>query len=169
MVFINTGPTQAFRNSHTIRPLTGCAMSCNRTCVCVTTPLPRLFIIGSQLIRQIEADGMVRIRDRQDRHFIDEQGRMFWMNGLETFCYLSAKRQWRSGLSFADVLEEWKQCAPSGLVSQRFGSIVEACEACDHNRVVWSQDLYLRRTGEQMALHRSVDDYRPTAMNLAEG
>ena len=61
--------------------------------VSVTTPLPRFFIIGSQLIRQIEADGMVRIRDRQDRHFIDEQGRMFWMNGLETFCYLSAKRQ----------------------------------------------------------------------------
>ena len=87
---------------------------------------------------------MVRIRDRQDRHFIDQQGRMFWMNGLETFCELSAKRQWRSGLSFADVLEEWKQYAPSGLVSQRFGSIVEACEAFEHNLVVWSQ---LRRMG----------------------
>ena len=61
--------------------------------VSVTTPLPRLFTIGSQLIRQIEADGMVRIRDRQDRHLIDQQERMFWMNGPETFCELSAKRQ----------------------------------------------------------------------------
>ncbi|WP_063402902.1 hypothetical protein [Prochlorococcus marinus] len=51
--------------------------------VSVTTPLPRLFTIGSQLIRQMEADGMVRIGDRQDRHFIDEQGRMFWKNGPE--------------------------------------------------------------------------------------
>ncbi|KGG27984.1 hypothetical protein EV13_1718 [Prochlorococcus sp. MIT 0702] len=113
--------------------------------------MPRFFILGAQLIRQIEADGMVRIRDRQDRHFIGEQGRMFWMNGLETFCYLSAKRQLRSGLSVADVLEEWKQCAPSGLVSQRIGSIVEACEAFDHSPVVWAQDLYLRGMGEQMA------------------
>jgi hypothetical protein len=44
----------------------------------------------------------------------------------------------------------------------------EACEASNHNRVDWSQDLYLRRMGEQMAQHCSVDDYRPTAMNLAE-
>ena len=92
--------------------------------VSVTTPLPRFFIIGSQLIRQIEADGMVRIRDRQDRHFIDQQERMFWINGPETFCELSAKRQKRSGLSFADVLE-WKQCVSSGFVSQRFGSILK--------------------------------------------
>ena len=69
------------------------------------------------------------------------------MNGPETFCYLFAKRQWHSGLSFMDVLE-LKQCAPFGLVRQRFVVIVEACEAFEHNRVVWSQDLYLRRMGE---------------------
>ena len=51
--------------------------------VSVTTPLPRLFTISSQLISQIEADGMVRITDRQGRHFIDQQERMFWMNGPE--------------------------------------------------------------------------------------
>ena len=45
---------------------------------------------------------------------------------------------------------------------------LEACEASNHNRVDWSQDLYLRRMGEQMAQHCSVDDCRPTAMNLAE-
>ena len=46
----------------------------------------------------------------------------------------------------------------------------EACEAFNHNRLDWSQDLYLylRRMGGQMAQHCSVDDYRPTAMNLAE-
>ena len=44
----------------------------------------------------------------------------------------------------------------------------EACEASNHNRVDWSQDLYLRRMGDQMAQHCSVDDCRPTAMNLAE-
>ena len=44
----------------------------------------------------------------------------------------------------------------------------EACEASNHNRVDWSQDLYLRRMGEQMAQHCYVVDYRPTAMNLDE-
>ena len=70
-------------------------------------------------------------------------------------------------LSFQDVLE-WKQCAPSGLVSQRFKSVQAACEAFEHNQVLWSQDLYLRRMGDQMALHRSASDYRPTAIKLAE-
>lgn len=110
---------------------------------------------------------MVRIRQRQGRHFMDEEGRMFWINGPETFCYLSEQRQWRTGLSFHEVLE-WKQCAPSGLVSQRFSSVRAACEAFEHNQVLWSHDLYLRRMGDQMALHRSADDYRPTAMKLAE-
>ena len=55
---------------------------------------------------------MVRIRQRQDRHFMDDEGRMFWINGPEEFCYLSEQRQWRAGLSFQQVLE-WKQCAPS--------------------------------------------------------
>lgn len=110
---------------------------------------------------------MVRIRQRQGRHFMDEEGRMFWINGPECFCYLSEQRQWRSGLSFHEILE-WKQCAPSGLVSQRFDSIIQACEAFEHNQVLWSHDLYLRRMGDQMALHRSADDYRPTAMKLAE-
>lgn len=110
---------------------------------------------------------MVRIRHRQGRHFMDEEGRMFWINGPETFCYLSEQRQWRTGLSFQDVLE-WKQCAPSGLVSQRFKSVQAACEAFEHNQVLWSHDLYLRRMGDQMALHRSASDYRPTAIKLAE-
>ncbi len=98
---------------------------------------------------------------------MDEEGRMFWINGPEAFCYLSEQRQWRSGLTFLEILE-WKQCAPSGLVSQRFASLVQACEAFEHNQVIWSHDLYLRRMGDQMALHRSLDDYRPTAMKLAE-
>lgn len=110
---------------------------------------------------------MVRIRQRQDRHFMDDEGRMFWINGPEEFCYLSEQRQWRAGLSFQQVLE-WKQCAPSGLVSQRFSSILAACEAFEHNQVIWSHDLYLRRMGDQMQLHRSASDYRPTAMKNAE-
>ncbi len=44
----------------------------------------------------------------------------------------------------------------------------EACEASNQNHVDWSQDLYLRQIGELMAQHCSVDDCRPTAMNLAE-
>ena len=44
----------------------------------------------------------------------------------------------------------------------------EACEASNHTHVDWSQDLYLRRMGDQMAQHCSVDDCHPTAMNLAE-
>lgn len=110
---------------------------------------------------------MVRIQQRQGRHFMDEEGRVFWINGPEGFCYLSEQRQWRSGLTFQQVLK-WKQCAPSGLVSQRFCSIKEACEAFEHNTVQWSLDLYLRQMGDQMALHRSGSDYKPTAMKLAE-
>ena len=110
---------------------------------------------------------MTRIRQRRDRHFIDESGRLFWINGPETHCYLSEQRQWRRGLSFEEVLE-WKQCAPSGLVSQRFPSLQVACESFEHAQVVWSSDLYLRRMGDQMQAHRSADDYKPTAMKQAE-
>lgn len=110
---------------------------------------------------------MTRIRQRRDRHFIDADGRLFWINGPEDHCYLSEQRQWRRGLSFDEVLL-WKQCAPSGLVSQRFRSLQEACEAFEHARIIWSHDLYLRRMGEQMAAQRSLDDYKPTAMKQAE-
>ncbi|MEB3167493.1 MAG: hypothetical protein VKK97_02045 [Synechococcaceae cyanobacterium] len=110
---------------------------------------------------------MARIRLRRERHFIDEQGRLFWINGPDNNCYLSEQRQWRRGLEFDQVLE-WKQCAPSGLVSQRFGSPQAACEAFLHGQITWYQDLYLRRMGDQMAEHRSADDYKPTAMKRAE-
>lgn len=110
---------------------------------------------------------MTRIRKRRGRHFIDESGRLFWINGPDDHCYLSEQRQWRRGLAFDEVLD-WKQCAPSGLVSQRFGSLQEACEAYEHCRITWYQDLYLRRMGDQMAAHRSADDYKPTAMKMAE-
>ncbi|MEB3271423.1 MAG: hypothetical protein VKJ44_07230 [Synechococcus sp.] len=110
---------------------------------------------------------MNRIRKRRGRHFIDENGRLFWINGPDDNCYLSEQRQWRRGLTFEEVLD-WKQCAPSGLVSQRFPSPQEACEAYEHCRITWYQDVYLRRMGDQMASHRSVDDYKPTVMKLAE-
>ncbi|CAK6690838.1 hypothetical protein [Synechococcus sp. CBW1107] len=110
---------------------------------------------------------MARIRQRLGRHFIDEAGRLFWINGPEHHCYLSEQRQWRRGLIFGEILE-WKQCAPSGLVSQRFPSPQAACEAYEHGLVTWAHDLYLRRMGDQMALHRGADDYKPTAMKLAE-
>lgn len=110
---------------------------------------------------------MARIRQRRDRHFIDDQGRLFWINGPDHHCYLSEQRQWRQGLSFDDVLE-WKQCAPSGLVSQRFPSLQAACEAFEHNQVQWNLDLYLRHMGDEMALQRGADDYKPTAMKEAE-
>jgi hypothetical protein len=54
------------------------------------------------------------------------------------------------------------------LVSQRFASLLAACEAYEHRQISWYQDLYLRRMGEQMAAHRSDDDYKPTAMKQAE-
>jgi hypothetical protein len=110
---------------------------------------------------------MARIRQRRERHFIDEQGHLFWINGPEDNCYLSEQRQWRRGLDFDQVLE-WKQCAPSGLVSQRFRSPQAACEAFLHGQIQWYQDLYLRRMGDQMAEHRSAHDYKPTAMKQAE-
>ena len=110
---------------------------------------------------------MTRIRKRRERHFIDEHGRLFWINGPDTHCYLSEQRQWRSGLSFEEVLE-WKQCAPSGLVSQRFASLQAACEAFEHRQVQWSLDLYLRRMGDEMALQRGMDDYKPTALKDEE-
>lgn len=108
-----------------------------------------------------------RIRQRRGRHFIDEQGHLFWINGPEDNCYLSEQRQWRAGLAFDDVLD-WKQCAPLGLVSQRFGSPQAAIEAFEHGEIRWFQDLYLRRLGDQMAAHRSAHDYKPTAMKEAE-
>ena len=110
---------------------------------------------------------MARIRQRRDRHFIDDHGQLFWINGPDHHCYLSEQRQWREGLSFEEVLE-WKQCSPSGLVSQRFTSLQAACEAFEHNQVIWSSDLYLRRMGDEMALQRGCDDYKPTAMKQAE-
>ncbi len=110
---------------------------------------------------------MTRISKRRERHFIDEHGRFFWINGPEDHCYLSEQRQWRLGLRFEEVLI-WKQCAPSGLVSQRFASLEAALGAFQGDQVRWSQDLYLRRMGDQMAEHRSVDDYKPTAMKQAE-
>ena len=110
---------------------------------------------------------MPRIKQRRGRHFMDDSGRLFWINGPEEHCYLSEQRQWRRGLSFDDVLD-WKQCAPSGLVSQRFPSLQAACEAYEHRQINWYQDLYLRRMGEQMAAHRSDDDYKTSAMKQAE-
>jgi len=110
---------------------------------------------------------MTRIVQRQDRHFMDQQGRLYWINGPEVHCYLSEQRLWRRGLSFSDVLD-WKQCAPLGLVSQRFPSVKAACEAFEHAQVQWFQDLYLRRMGDQMAAQRSLHDYKPTAMKQAE-
>ncbi|MBM5817048.1 MAG: hypothetical protein FJ083_10870 [Cyanobacteria bacterium K_Offshore_surface_m2_239] len=110
---------------------------------------------------------MTRIQHRRGRHFMDEEGRLFWINGPDDHCYLSEQRQWRRGLCFEDVLE-WKQCAPTGCVSQRFPSPKAACEAFEHAQVVWSHDVYLRRLGDAMAQHRSLLDYKPTAMRLAE-
>ena len=110
---------------------------------------------------------MARIQYRRGRHFMDEEGRLFWINGPDDHCYLSEQRQWRRGLCFEEVLE-WKQCAPSGSVSQRFPSPIAACEAFEHAQVVWSQDVYLRRMGDEMERHRSGADYKPTAMLLAE-
>lgn len=110
---------------------------------------------------------MTRIVQRRDRHFMDQQGRLYWINGPDHHCYLSEQRLWRHGLSFDDVLD-WKQCAPSGLVSQRFPSPQAACEAFEHAQVRWFQDVYLRRMGDQMAAQRCLDDYKPTAMKLAE-
>ena len=57
---------------------------------------------------------------------------------------------------------------PSGLVSQRFGSTIDALDAFEENCVNLSNDLYLHRMGQEMFLHRSADDYRPTYMKLAE-
>lgn len=110
---------------------------------------------------------MTRIKQRRGRHFSDEAGRLFWINGPEENCYLSEQRQWRRGLAFDDVLD-WKQCAPSGLVSQRFPSLQAALEAFEHCQVTWYTDIYLRRMGDEMAAHRSVPDYKPTAMKQAE-
>ena len=110
---------------------------------------------------------MARIRDRKDRQFVDDFGQLFWINGPEDFCYISEQRQWRTGLSFLQILE-WKQCAPTGLVSQRFGSIDEAYKAFEQNQIAWSHDNYLHRIGSQMEMHRSLENYRPTYMKLAE-
>ena len=110
---------------------------------------------------------MTRILKRDERHFIDQEGRIFWINGPESNCYLAEQMVWREGLHFAEVLL-WKQCAPSGRVSQRFDSIAHLLEAFEAGQVRWSLDHYLRRLGIQMREHRSVDDYKPTAMKEAE-
>lgn len=117
--------------------------------------------------KQLLSCPMARIRQRRDRHFIDDHGQLFWINGPDHHCYLSEQRQWRQGLSFEEVLE-WKQCSPSGLVSQRFTSLQAACEAFEHHQITWSLDLYLRRMGDEMALQRGCDDYKPTAMKEEE-
>ena len=82
---------------------------------------------------------MVRIRQRQDRHFMDDEGRMFWINGPEEFCYLSEQRQWR-GRAFR-FNRSWNGSnvrLPDWSV-QRFSSILAACEAFEHNQVIWSR------------------------------
>jgi hypothetical protein len=53
-------------------------------------------------------------------------------------------------------------------VSQRFTSLQAACEAFEHHQITWSLDLYLRRMGDEMALQRGCDDYKPTAMKEEE-
>ena len=53
-------------------------------------------------------------------------------------------------------------------MSQRFSSVIEACDAFEQNRIIWTHDHSLRRVGEQMELHRSLDKYRPTYIKLAE-
>jgi hypothetical protein len=35
---------------------------------------------------------MTRIRQRRDRHFIDDHSRLYWINGPEHHCYLSEQR-----------------------------------------------------------------------------
>lgn len=98
---------------------------------------------------------------------MDENGAMFWINGPENNCYISEQMVWREGLRFAEVLE-WKQCAPTGRVSQRFNSIQQALQAFESTAIRWSMDLYLKKVGEQMLRHRSMDDYKPTAMKEVE-
>ena len=110
---------------------------------------------------------MTGISEYQDRHFIGISGQMFWINGPEDCCYFSEQKQWRSGLSFREVLE-WKQCAPTGRVSQRFSSIAEALKAFENNSLSWSYDAELRRIGDQMVIHRSLKNYRPTYIKMAE-
>ena len=110
---------------------------------------------------------MAKIRKLAGRHFIDEKGKIFWINGPDNNCYIAEQMVWREGLRFAEVLE-WKQCAPTGRVSQRFGSIDQALQAFERDGIDWSTDLYLQKVGEQMLAQRSVDDYKPTAMKEAE-
>ncbi len=84
---------------------------------------------------------MVCIQKKDGRHFFDEQGRIFWINGPQDWCYFSEQLQWCIDLSFLEVLE-WKQCAPSGLVSQRFRSIAEAFAEFEESRITWFEDLF---------------------------
>ena len=80
---------------------------------------------------------MARIRERKDRHFIDDRGQMFWINGPDDACYLSEQRQWRKGLTLLEVVE-WKQCSPTGKISQKFPSVVEVREMKNEEAVVCS-------------------------------
>jgi len=59
---------------------------------------------------------------------------------------------------FVETLPDWP-ASGGGQFWQRGGG---------YDRIVWSQDLYLRRMGDQMAAHRSAHDYKPTAMKQAE-
>ena len=76
------------------------------------------------------------IRERKGRHFLDESGGMFWINGPDDACYLSEQRQWRKGLTLLEVVE-WKQCSPTGKISQKFPSVVEVCKAYEENTILW--------------------------------
>jgi len=110
---------------------------------------------------------MALIRERKGRHFLDENGRMFWINGPDDACYLSEQRQWREGLTLLEVVE-WKQCSPTGKVSQKFQSVIEVCKAYEQNTIFWKSDDHLRRMGDEMERHRSTSNYRPTYMKMAE-
>ncbi len=50
--------------------------------VSVTTRLPRTCINGYQMVG-VWIDPMVWIQQRQGRYCMDEEGRVFWINGLE--------------------------------------------------------------------------------------
>ena len=107
------------------------------------------------------------IQDRQGRHFVDDCREMFWINGPDDNCYLSEQRQWRTGLTLLETLE-WKQCSPTGRISQKFPSVVDACNAFEENKILWERDDQLRRMGDEMERHRSTMNYRPTSMKVAE-
>ncbi len=107
------------------------------------------------------------IQERKERHFVDDSNQIFWINGPDENCYLSEQRQWRTGLTLSETLE-WKQCSPTGRISQKFSSVLEACNAFEENKILWQRDDRLRRMGDEMERHRSPINYRPTSMKVAE-